>query len=280
MGKHGLLQRRVWKLAEHGDLQHGHDLAAFDAQNRGPQDLLRVDVDDNLHQATRLVDLQGAGDVIHRHLGDFDVFILLARLRFCEAHTPKLRIDEDGIGDETVLDTGVTVFDQVGAQNAEVVVGDVGERGWPLDIVERVDARDIGLQAVVGQNVAAFVYLDSGCGKVELFGIGRASRSDQEMRTGNDALFITALDRQCDMTIVCLAHALGGGLEENLDTILTQNLSNGLGYVLIFTSEQLGAALDDSDLAAEAAKHLPEFQTDVATAQDQQVLRHAIELHN
>src|SRR5882757_1960258 len=56
----------IGELAEHGDLDHGHDLAAFAAEDRAAQDLPAVRVDDGLHEAARLPGLEGPDDGAHR----------------------------------------------------------------------------------------------------------------------------------------------------------------------------------------------------------------------
>src|ERR1700751_2524215 len=49
----------VSEVAEHGDLDHGHDLAPFTAQDRAAQDLPAIRVEDGLHEAARLPGLDG-----------------------------------------------------------------------------------------------------------------------------------------------------------------------------------------------------------------------------
>ena len=56
-----------------------------------------------------------------------DVAPLFSGLVFAHANLPKLGIDEDGIGDKAIPGAGVAMLKQVGAQNAEVIVRDVGE---------------------------------------------------------------------------------------------------------------------------------------------------------
>src|SRR4051794_6570651 len=46
------------ELAHHGDLQHGHDFAPFDAKNGGAENLLRLRIDDCFEKAARLVHFQ------------------------------------------------------------------------------------------------------------------------------------------------------------------------------------------------------------------------------
>jgi hypothetical protein len=48
-------------------------------------------------------------------------------LPLAHADTPKLRVDEDGIWDNTISSAGAAVLKQIGAQNAEVVVRHMGE---------------------------------------------------------------------------------------------------------------------------------------------------------
>ena len=69
-----------------------------------------------------------------------------ARFRFCQADAPELRVDKQGVGHHAALDGGVAIFDKVGAQDAEIVVGNVREGRAALDVAKREDAFHIGFQ--------------------------------------------------------------------------------------------------------------------------------------
>src|SRR6266540_6805939 len=72
MGEDAIAERSVRELAQHGDLEHGHDFAAFEAQDGAAQDLAGLGVEDGLHEAAHLGHLAGAGRVLHVHAGDLD----------------------------------------------------------------------------------------------------------------------------------------------------------------------------------------------------------------
>ena len=71
-------------------------------------------------------------------------------------------------------------------------------------------------------------------------------------------------------------HAHRFGFEQDLDAILLQHFANFGGNVRVLPRQELFALLHHRDGAAEAAKHLAEFQTDVAAPQNQQMFRHRL----
>ena len=74
------------------------------------------------------------GTSIHGHFRHAEIAPLFSGLGLAHANTPKLGIDEDGIGDQAILRAGAAMLQQVGAQNADVIVRDVGERRAPFHI--------------------------------------------------------------------------------------------------------------------------------------------------
>ncbi len=113
----------VSELAQHGDLDHGHDLAAFTAEDRAAQDLPAVRVDDGLYEAARLPGLDGPDDGAHRELRHPDRASLRPGLALGHADAAKLRVDEHRVRDDPVARARLLVPDEVGVQNAVIVVG-------------------------------------------------------------------------------------------------------------------------------------------------------------
>ena len=75
-------------------------------------------------------------------------------------------------------------------------------------------------------------------------------------------------------------HADRFSFQQDLDAIHLKQLVNFSGNVRILTTQELLSVLHDGDITAKAAKHLAEFQTDVAAPQDQQVLRQILQFHD
>ena len=70
--EHAVFQRGVGKLAHHGDLQHRHDLAAFDGQDGGAKNLPRLGIDDGLDEPSRFGRFHCASHPGHRDFCDAD----------------------------------------------------------------------------------------------------------------------------------------------------------------------------------------------------------------
>ena len=75
-------------------------------------------------------------------------------------------------------------------------------------------------------------------------------------------------------------HADRFGFEQDLDAIRLEQLVNFRGNVRILSTQELLSVLHDRDRTAEAAKHLAEFQTDIAAPQNQQMFRQFLQLHD
>src|SRR5690242_19512183 len=69
-------------------------------------------------------------------------------------------------------------------------------------------------------------------------------------------------------------------LQSYTDSVFSQDSNYLLGNVAVLARQELFAALEHGHPAAVMAKHLPELDSDVSTAQDQEMLRQRIELHD
>src|SRR5258708_33861348 len=73
---------------------------------------------------------------------------------------------------------------QVGAQNAEIIVSDVGE-SWPtFHITQCVDARNVRFQLPIDLNVTLLVQLYATSFGCEIFGVSYATGRRQQRRAG------------------------------------------------------------------------------------------------
>src|SRR5262249_55958190 len=144
-----VFQNGVRQLAHHRDLDHRHNLAALDAQNGATQNLLRVSVYDCFHKAPALAHLQRPRHIAHRHLGHANVQAPGPRLRFTQTYAPELRVYEDGVRHEAIINRRVSAFDQIGSYDTVIVVRDVSELRAALHIAERVYSGRGGFQSIV-----------------------------------------------------------------------------------------------------------------------------------
>src|SRR4029077_15570946 len=65
-----------------------------------------------------------------------------------------------------------------------------------------------------------------------------------------------------------------------MDSFRFENRTNRIRYVLIFARDKSSIPLNHSGLCTESAIHLRKLQTDIAAANDDQMLRNKIDLHH
>src|SRR5690348_5072930 len=175
---------------------------------------------------------------------------------------------------------GVAVLEQVGADDTKIIVGDMCKGRATFDVSQRINARYVGLQALVDPDIATFIGLHHGCCKIESIRVGYPASCNEQMRSCQSTFSGRRTHYQLDMAICSLGSASGICLKQDFYAVLAQYFSDFVGHIFVFAYHQVCPSLDYRDLAAEKAEHLPEFQTDIATAYDQQVFRHDVELHD
>ena len=75
-------------------------------------------------------------------------------------------------------------------------------------------------------------------------------------------------------------HRNAFGIETDLNPLLLQNLADRVGDVGVFAADQPLALFNDGDAAAEAAIHLTELQTNIAAANDDEMLGQEVDMHH
>src|SRR5258708_3422820 len=66
----------------------------------------------------------------------------------------------------------------------------------------------------------------------------------------------------------------------HVDSLIGQDLQHGVRDVLIFARDKSWSCFENRHFAAEAAKHLPELETDVTSADNQQMPRKFGQIHH
>src|SRR5208282_2640028 len=107
-----------------------------------------------------------------------DLAIFRARLRFSQADSAQLRINKNGIRNEAALGAGASLFNQICANDAEVVVRNVRERRPTLDVAQCVNSSHICFEFWIDLNKATFVRGDACRGNIKSVGVGYAASSD------------------------------------------------------------------------------------------------------
>src|SRR5258708_36034503 len=178
------------------------------------------------------------------------------------------------------MNGGVALFNEVGTDNAKIVIRNMGESWTTFYITKGVNIRDVSLQFFVGLNKAVRIHLYTRRGKVQPVRIWCASSSHQQVRACECTFSLRCLDGQPNLTLACPFNLYSCRFQQDLYTVLAQDPGYLFCFISIFASQQILASLDNSHLATEATKHLPKFQTHIATSHDQQMLWYNIKFHD
>src|SRR5215470_10924838 len=128
------------------------------------------------------------------------------------------------------------------------------------------------------RSVAMSVQLDAGLVEPDAGGIGNASCCGQDIAAFDLLLTGGRTHGKADLLSGSALHIEGFGCHQNLNTFVTENSLHFVGDVGILTGHQLRPGLDDRHAAAEAAISLGHFETDIATAEHDEMRRQVVEL--
>ena len=254
-------------------------LVAAHAEDGGAEDALALRVHQHLHETLRLSLLHRATDAAHRARGDQGRAPRSAHLRLGHAGAPERRVDVQGIAVDAVGHPPRLGAQQVAGHDLIVVVGGVGKGAAPVALAERPHPRRAGPQGVVHPDVAAGIDLDGGRLQPQVVGVGAPPDRQQQVRA--DHLRRLAAARQGGRHRVPAAlEAKALRLQPEPDPLALQDRRHRGRHLRRLALDQPLAAVDQRHLAAEAAEHLGELQSDVAAADDHQMLRQVGELHD
>ena len=161
------------------------------------------------------------------------------------------------------MDRTLFVVQQAVAQNARIVVGDMGERRAALHVAQRPKARR-GAQVIVGNDVPRFGQLDLGLLQLQNFGV-RVLAGRQHQRCGPNG--VAALQRDFDAALDGFDR-LSFVVANQFDAFVGQQIGDALGDIFVFAVEQMRPALHDGNARSETPKHLRKLAGDVAAAQN------------
>src|SRR3954453_13881874 len=124
-----------------------------------------------------------------------------------------------------------------------------------------------------------FVGSNSRRGEIQPVRIRAAPDSDQQMRPFNVARTGRVAHANRDL-LSRLADLFRTSVQPYVNTVFAQNLGDFFGDVGIFAPQQLRTRLHDRDPRTQPPEQLPKLQPYIPATQRDQVLRHAIQLHD
>src|SRR2546430_15041892 len=201
---------------------------------------------------------------------------LAAGVDLAKSDVRKRRAREETVRDEPIAraarSTGEIVPDDL-----KVVDGYVREVGAPGTFADGPDVRRTGLQPIVHANITTAVQLDTGLLEADPCGIRRATHRDEEVAALDPLLSGGRPHEDRHILAGSAVHTQSLSFHETLDPFGAENPMYLLRNVGILLAQKLRRMLDDRHAAAEATVRLGEFETDIATAEDDKMWRYVVE---
>ncbi len=141
------------------------------------------------------------------------------------------------------------------------------------DVADGVEARDVGLEALVGDNKST---VDGDTDLLEAKVCGRrATAHSDEQQFGLDRVAVL----QChNNTFVGLRHALEAHAEGELDSALAESTLELLADRLVLVRYKVRESFDDRHIGAPRLPHTRELNADDAAAKNSDLLRYEVQL--
>ena len=142
-------------------------------------------------------------------------------------------------------------------------------------VAHRVDVIHIGLAEPVDFDLALVAKLHAGSFKTEPFGIRNAA----DCKHDEIGLLLVAIGHLHEITaVVARLDIFESGVEAELDALHRRNLQEPVANRFVIATQQLVAAIDDVNIAAELVEDTGKFIGDVSAACDDDLLRQFIEM--
>ena len=149
--------------------------------------------------------------------------------------------------------------------------------GPPNHVADRIDARCARPVVVVDRDEALVVQVDATRLAAEVVRVRPAPDRGQEVRADDLA---PILERDAGAAVLPRDRSGDARPEQELDPLCSEHRLERLRYVRILAIEEVRSALHDRHRRPEAAEHLRELAADVAAAEDDEVRRELIQLHD
>src|SRR3954453_9726252 len=255
-----------------------HRLVAARAEERRAEDAPALLLDVNLEKALRLALFDRPRDARHWPLADARPQAGFTDLRFAHSDAPERRIGIESIDRDAIGPFAPGAREQVVRHDLVIVVRGMGEGALAVAVAERPYVRIAGAKAFVDLDIAALVLGDPGALEAEIVGVRHAADCEQQVRAAHARFTFLALE--ADRNAVSFAReAQAFGARAHGDAFGLEDFPDRLRHVLVLARDQPRRHLDDRHARAEAAVHLAELEADVAAADDDEVLRHEVDVH-
>jgi hypothetical protein len=132
-------------------------LVATDTQNGSTQDLTRIRIYYNLHESTGLSLFDSSRHFGHPALPYERAAAGPEHFVFSEADPPERWVDIQAVGWDALANPALVVVEQIGRGDLEIVECCMCKRAPPIAIAQSPNARDVGAQLIVNDDVPTLI---------------------------------------------------------------------------------------------------------------------------
>src|SRR5262245_24736452 len=279
MRENGVAQLGIRQVCSHRGLHHGHDFTVHGTDHGETENPFVTPGDKSLHEPLRFVGRLRPQHSARRQSRHPHGDALAPRVAFGQSDAGEWRLREHAVRNQPIPRAALRPG-QIVPDDPQVVARYVRELGTPSAFPDRPDPGGTRLEPLVDTNVAPTIQLDAGHLEPDPGGVRSAPRCDQDVAALDVSLAGGRAHDQADFVPGSAVHMEDLGLYEKEDAFVTENPLHLLRDVGILTTHELRPTLDDRDAAPEATVRLAQFETDVATAEHDQMRRHVVELES
>ena len=244
-------------------------LGGVGADDVAADHLLSGGVDDQFHQHAVLAAVEGRFHRPEHGAVDIDLAVLVAGVRLGQADGADRRLGEYGAGDHLVVEGGGDAAEHGLGEGGALADGDGGEVDAVGDVADGPDVVDVGLGIVVDDHRALVVERHAGGLQTQASGVGLAAGGVHH----HVALVGVAAGEVADQAGGALLNTGVFAAQDHLDAALFDLGGEVAADVVVEAAQDVGAAVHQGGVDAQAVEDAGELDGDVAAADDDDPLR-------
>src|SRR5262245_13854848 len=279
MRENGVAQLGIRQVCSHRGLHHDHDFTGFGTDHGETENPVVTPSDKSLHEPLRFVGRLRPQDSARRQSRHPHGDALAPRVAFGQSDAGEWRLREHAVRNQPIPRAALRPG-QIVPDDPKVVARYVRELGTPSAFPDRPDPGGTRLEPLVEHECSPDHPAGRRPPRARSRRCSECARCDQDVAALDVSLAGGRAHDQADFVPGSAVHMEDLGLYEKEDAFVTENPLHLLRDVGILTTHELRPTLDDRDAAPEATVRLAQFETDVATAEHDQMRRHVVELES
>ena len=169
--------------------------------------------------------------------------------------------------------------EEIVRDNLVVVIGSMRKGAAAVAVPQCPDARHVRLQLIINDDVAAVVGRDSSPVQTQVVRVGSTSHGQKNVSAHYFWRAFFACEANGDAAIA-FRQRNTFRIQPDVYALRLQNVAHSLGDVFVLPANQARSHFHNRNFASEAAIDLSELQTNITSADDDQMLGQEVDVHH